>query len=41
MIHFPKSYAIGVVCALLIFAAGLILFVYFQGGIDSSIYLGK
>lgn len=37
--YFPKSYAIGVVTLVLIFFVGLLLFVYFQGGVDSAIRL--
>lgn len=41
IIYFPKSYVIGALCLLLIFAVGLILYVYFQGGVEASVYLGK
>ena len=37
---FPKSLTIGICALVLILALGLLLFVYFQGGIDRSIYLG-
>lgn len=40
IIYFPKSFAIGAVVLVLIFAVGLLLYVYFQGGVESSIYLG-
>lgn len=37
--HFPKSLAIGISILVLLFAVGLLLFVYFQGGVERSIYL--
>ncbi len=40
MIYFPKSFVLGAVGLILIFAVGLFLYVYFQGGVESSIYLG-
>ncbi len=39
--YFPKSYTIGVVTLVLIFFVGLLLFVYFQGGVESAIRLGS
>ncbi|MGH9582078.1 MAG: hypothetical protein ACRD4O_03985 [Bryobacteraceae bacterium] len=39
MIYFPKSFAIWAVFLVLIFAVGLMLYVYFQGGIDNAIHL--
>lgn len=38
-LYFPKSLVLGVLSLVLIFQAGLLLFDYFQGGIDASIYL--
>jgi len=37
--YFPKSLVIGITMLILIFAAGTLLVVYFQGGVDSAIYL--
>jgi hypothetical protein len=39
--YFPKSLVMLITLLLLIFAVGLIIFVYFQGGIDHAIYLRK
>ncbi|MGH9773052.1 MAG: hypothetical protein ACRD4Q_15360 [Candidatus Acidiferrales bacterium] len=40
MIYFPKSFVLGALALLLFFMVGLFLYVYFQGGVESSIYLG-
>lgn len=37
--RFPKSLAVGISMLVLLFAVGLLLYVYFQGGVDRSIYL--
>ena len=37
--YFPKSFVLGAIALVLIFALGLILYVYTSGGVDSSIYL--
>jgi hypothetical protein len=39
--YFPKSYTVFAVALVLVFGVGLLLFVYFQGGVDSSIYLSS
>lgn len=36
--RFPKSLAIGITLLVMVFAVGLLLFVYFQGGVERSIY---
>ncbi len=41
MVYFPKSLVIGAITLLLIFALGLILYVYFGGGADKGIYLRR
>ena len=38
-INFPKSLTIGIGALVLIFAIGLLLYIYFQGGVDNAIYL--
>jgi hypothetical protein len=38
--YFPKSFAIGIATLVLIFAVGLGVYIYFQGGVDSAIHLG-
>jgi hypothetical protein len=38
--YFPKSYTIGITALVAIYAIGLLIFVYFQGGVDSAIHLG-
>lgn len=38
-IAFPKSLVLGVISLVLIFAVGLFIYDYFQGGIDKAIYL--
>jgi len=40
-VYFPKSYTIGVVVLVLFFFIGLLLFVYFQGGVESAIRLRR
>lgn len=37
--RFTKSLAIGISLLVVLFAAGLLLFVYLQGGVESSVYL--
>ena len=39
-IYFSKSLAIWTGILLLIFGLGLLIFVYFQGGVDAAIHLG-
>lgn len=36
--YFPKSLTLGAVAMVLVLAIGLLVFIYFQGGVDSSIY---
>lgn len=38
--YFPKTLAIATLVLVLIFATGLLVFVYFQGGVDRAIHLG-
>ena len=37
--RFSKSLAIGISMLVVLYAIGLLLYVYFQGGVDKSIYL--
>jgi hypothetical protein len=39
MIHFPRHLAIGIFLLVLAFAIGLLIYVYFQGGVDRAIHL--
>lgn len=39
MIRFPKSLVLGIVTLVFLFALGLLTFIYFQGGVESSVYL--
>ncbi len=38
-LYFPKSLVLGIISLVLIFQVGLLLFDYFQGGVEGSIYL--
>lgn len=38
MIYFPGSYAIRVIIVVLLFALGLLLYIYAQGGVSRAIY---
>lgn len=37
--YFPKSRTLGIISLVLLFAAALLIFVYFQGGVERAIYL--
>jgi hypothetical protein len=37
--YFPKSYTVFSVLLALVFLTGLLLFVYFQGGVEGAIHL--
>jgi hypothetical protein len=37
--YFPKSLVLGIVSFVLVFTIGLLLFIYFQGGVDWAIRL--
>jgi hypothetical protein len=39
MIYFPRHFAVGIVLLVLLYAVGLLLWVYFQGGVDRAIHL--
>jgi hypothetical protein len=39
MIYFPRNLAVGIVLLVLAFAIALLIWVYFQGGVDRAIYL--
>jgi hypothetical protein len=39
MIYFPRRSAVGIVLLVLVYAVGLLLWVYFQGGVDRAIHL--
>jgi hypothetical protein len=38
-LFFPKSLVLGILSLVLILQVGLLLFIYFQGGVEGSIYL--
>lgn len=38
--YFPKSLTIGITLLVLGYALGLLIYVYCQGGVDHSVFLG-
>lgn len=39
--YFSRPLTLGIISLVLLFAFGLLIYIYFQGGVDSAVYLQR